>query len=91
MSDKTFQITVLDSGDVYSSLESFRFEIETMVDRYGLPADIVDIIEITRGRERGSSPTTSPGPTFPPESPDELEFIPTYEESEFYDVAGANT
>jgi hypothetical protein len=59
---RVFQITVRDSGDVYSSLESFRFEIESMANLYGLPADIVSIVEITRGRERGSSPTTSPGP-----------------------------
>jgi hypothetical protein len=81
MSDKVFQIIVRDSGEVYPSLESFRFEIETMVDRYGLPADIVDIIEITRGRERGSSPTTSPGPELNTDY---------YTHVEFHDVAGAN-
>lgn len=82
---KFFVITVEDSGDVYATLESFKFEVETMTELYGLPADVVRIeqidgLEFEAGKE-GSSP--------PGSSHLELD-TDHYAHVEFHDVAGAN-
>jgi hypothetical protein len=81
---KLYRVLVRDRMDIYPSLESFRFEIETMVEAYGLPADVEEITAIegestatlepeVEAGERRSSPTGSlPSP------------------SDFHDVAGAN-
>lgn len=73
---KVFQITVWDSGHVYKDIEDFAVEVRSMAAEYGLPADIVDIVDITSGA--GVRGPLLPGGSRPPSS------------SEFHDVSGAN-
>jgi hypothetical protein len=70
---KTFVIVVSDAMDVYTSLDDFATEVETMVRGYVFPADVVSVHEVTdslittlvAGVGRKVSPTGSPAPTSP--------------------------
>ncbi len=71
---RVFQVTVRDSGSVYADVEDFKLDLMGMVGEYGLPADIVDVVDNTSGAGRKVLSTGSPA----------------LEPSEFHDVAGAN-